>query len=157
MKVTLLVVGKSSFPFVREGMEMYEKRILRHFSYTRAEIPDVKGTKSLTPEQIKEKEADEILRRLNEKDEVVLLDEKGKTFTSVEWSQWLSGKMVSSGRNLVFVTGGAWGFSPRVYERADGKLSLSSMTFSHQLARLFFTEQLYRAISIIKGEPYHNE
>jgi len=157
MKLTLLAVGRTAFPFVREGMEMYEKRILRRVAYTRVEIPDIKGTGSLTPEQVKEREAEEILRRLNEKDEVVLLDEKGSDYTSVGWSQWLSGKMVSSGRNITFVIGGAWGFSPKVYERADGKLSLSRMTVSHQLVRLFFTEQLYRAISIIKGEPYHNE
>jgi len=157
MKITLLAVGRTAFPFVKEGMEMYEKRILRHISYSRVEIPDVKGTKALSPEQVKEKEAEEILRKLNEKDEVVLLDERGSEYSSVEWAQRLSSRMVSSGKNLTFVIGGAWGFSPRVYERASEKLSLSRMTLSHQLVRLFFTEQLYRALSIIKGEPYHNE
>lgn len=157
MKITFLSVGKTSFPFVREGMEMYEKRILRHIPYERVEIPDLKGTGSLTQEQVKDKEGLEILKRIGEKEDVVLLDERGRLFSSVEWAGWLERRMASTGRNITFVTGGAYGFSGKVYERAPERLSLSRMTLSHQIVRLFFTEQLYRALSIIKGEPYHNE
>jgi len=157
MKLTLVLVGKTSFPFVKEGMEMYEKRIHHHISYSRIEIPDIKGTKSLSPLQVKEKEGDEILRRIGEKDDVILLDERGEDFSSVEWAGHLEKRIISGGKNIVFVVGGAYGFSQRVYSRADSKLSLSRMTLSHQLVRLFFTEQLYRALSIINGEPYHNE
>lgn len=157
MKITLLLVGKTVFPFVRDGMQMYEKRILRHVSYSRMEIPDIKGTKSLSPSQIKEKEGDEILRRVTEKDDVILLDERGDELSSLDWSKELEKKISSGGRNIVFVVGGAYGFSPRVYQRTGQKLSLSRMTLSHQIVRLFFAEQLYRALSIIYGEPYHNE
>lgn len=157
MKITLLLVGKTAFPFVREGMQMYEKRILRHVSYSRVEIPDIKGTKSLSPFQIKEKEGDEILGRITQKDDVILLDERGEEWSSMDWSKELEKKISSGGKNIVFVVGGAYGFSPRVYQRAGQKLSLSRMTLSHQLVRLFFTEQFYRALSIINGEPYHNE
>ena len=157
MKITLLLVGKTVFPFVRDGMQMYEKRILRHVSYSRMEIPDIKGTKSLSPSQIKEKEGDEILRRVTEKDDVILLDERGDELSSLDWSKELEKKISSGGRNIVFVVGGAYGFSPRVYQRAGQKLSLSRMTLSHQIVRLFFAEQFYRALSIIYGEPYHNE
>jgi len=157
MKVTLLLVGKTSFPFVREGMEMYEKRILRHVAYSRVEIPDIKGTKAMAPLQVKEKEGDEILKRIGEKDEVILLDERGDEFSSLDWAGQIERMMTSGGKNMVFVVGGAYGFSQKVYSRAGRKLSLSRMTLSHQLVRLFFTEQFYRALSIINGEPYHNE
>lgn len=157
MKLTLILVGKTSFPFVLEGMEMYEKRISRHVPYGRIEIPDIKGTKALSPLQVKEREGEEILRRIGEKDDVILLDERGDEMSSLEWAGQLERKMTSGGKNVVFVVGGAFGFSPKVYARAGQKLSLSRMTLSHQLVRLFFTEQLYRALSIIKGEPYHNE
>lgn len=136
---------------------MYEKRISRYLSYSRMEIPDLKGTKSLTPHQVKEKEGVEILKRVGEKDELILLDERGDSPSSVEWARLLEKKMVAGGKNIVFAVGGAYGFSPEVYDRAAGKLSFSRMTMSHQLVRLLFTEQLYRALSIINGEPYHNE
>lgn len=157
MKVTFLMVGKSSFPFVREGMEMYEKRISRYLSYERIEIPDLSGTSSFTKEQVKEREADLILKKLKKTDEVILLDERGSRYTSVKWAAFIEQKINTGCKSLVFIIGGAYGFSARIYERASSCLSLSDMTFSHQIIRLFFTEQLYRAMTIIKGEPYHNE
>ncbi|HIT48927.1 MAG TPA: 23S rRNA (pseudouridine(1915)-N(3))-methyltransferase RlmH [Candidatus Coprenecus stercoripullorum] len=156
MKVLLLLSGKTSFPFVREGMEMYEKRISRYLRYERVEVQVSGG--QLPKEIVMEKEADALLKRISPQDEVVLLDEKGDAFTSVEWARWLQKRLFSGAdRNLVFVTGGAFGFSERMYRRASALLSFSEMTFSHQIIRLFFTEQLYRAMTIIKGIPYHNE
>lgn len=136
---------------------MYEKRIGRYLSYTRVEIPALQGTASLSHYEIKEKEGELILKKIRPGDRVVLLDEKGRRFTSVAWAAHL-GKMIDTGtRSLVFVIGGAYGFSDRVKEAASELVSLSDMTFSHQIIRLFFEEQLYRAFTILKGEPYHNE
>lgn len=157
MKITLLMVGKTAFPFVREGMLLYEKRINRYITYERVEIPDLKGVSSLSSAMVKEKEGEVILKKIKPGDDVILLDEHGKEFTSKEWAGYLENKMVISPKNITFVIGGAYGFSQAVYDRADSKLSFSKMTFSHQIIRLFFTEQLYRAFTIIKGEPYHNE
>ena len=157
MKITLLTIGKSNFPFVKEGMAMYEKRITRYTQYERIEIPALSGTGSLSPIDVKEKEGELILKKIKPTDELILLDERGKKFTSVEWAQFLEKKINNSTKSIVFVIGGAYGFSEKVYQAAASKLSLSDMTFSHQIIRLFFTEQLYRAFTIIKGEPYHNE
>lgn len=157
MKITLLTIGKSTFPFVREGLAMYEKRIARYTTYQRIEIPALSGTSSLSPNEVKEKEGDLILKKIKPTDELILLDEKGESFTSVEWAQFLGKRLNNSTKSIVFVIGGAYGFSQKVYQAASSKLSLSEMTFSHQIIRLFFTEQLYRAFTIIKGEPYHNE
>lgn len=157
MKITLLTIGKSNFPFVKEGMAMYEKRITRYTQYERIEIPTLSGTGSLSPIEVKEKEGELILKKIKPTDELILLDERGKKFTSVEWAQFLEKKINNSTKSIVFVIGGAYGFSEKVYQAAASKLSLSDMTFSHQIIRLFFTEQLYRAFTIIKGEPYHNE
>lgn len=157
MRITLLTVGKTSFGFVKEGMEMYEKRISRYLPFERIEIPSLSGTASWTKEEIKEKEGEQILKRIREYDEIILLDEKGDRFTSVAWAKKIEEMMVKGRRHVVFVTGGAYGFSDKVREAAGAKLSLSDMTFSHQIIRLFFEEQLYRALTIIKGEPYHNE
>lgn len=157
MKITLITVGKTSFDFVKEGMAMYEKRIGRYLSYTRVEIPAVSGTSSLSPEEVKEKEGAAVLKRIKEGDRVVLLDERGLRYNSKEWAARL-GKLMDTGcKSLVFIIGGAYGFSPGVREAAAETLSLSDMTFSHQIIRLFFTEQLYRAMTILRGEPYHNE
>lgn len=136
---------------------MYEKRIGRYLSYTRVEIPALQGTASLSHDEIKEKEGELILKKIRPGDRVVLLDEKGRRFTSVAWAAHL-GKMIDNGtKSIVFVIGGAYGFSDRVKEAASELVSLSDMTFSHQIIRLFFEEQLYRAFTILKGEPYHNE
>lgn len=157
MKITFLTFGKSTFPFVREGMELYEKRISHFVQYERIEINALGNTGSLSKKEIKEKEGEAILKKIHSDDEVILLDEKGDRYTSVKWAEFISRKLEGGSKNLVFVTGGAYGFSPKVYERANSKLSLSDMTFSHQIIRLFFCEQLYRAMTIIKGIPYHNE
>ena len=157
MKITLITVVKTSFDFVKEGMAMYEKRIGRYLNYTRVEIPALSGTASLSPEEIKEKEGGLILKKIKEGDRVILLDEKGQRYTSTAWASCLGRLMDSGCKSLVFVIGGAYGFSPKVRETASGMLSLSDMTFSHQIIRLFFTEQLYRAMTILRGEPYHNE
>lgn len=157
MKITFLTVGKTTFPFVKEGCDIFIKRIRHYTTFEYIEIPELKNTSSLSKEQIKEKEAELILKYVKNTDKVVLLDERGKNFTSIEWSKELEKEIVSGTRSLIFIVGGAYGFSKTIYERANGKLSLSSMTFSHQIIRLFFIEQLYRAFTIMKGEPYHNE
>lgn len=157
MKVTFLTVGKTTFPFVREGCEVFMKRIKHYTPFDYIEIPELKNTSSLSREQIKDKEGELILKQIKNTDKLILLDERGKSFTSVEWSKEIEREIVSGTKSIFFVVGGAYGFSPSVYGRADGKISLSSMTFSHQIIRLFFVEQLYRAFTIIKGEPYHNE
>lgn len=157
MKITMLMVGKTDFPFVKEGTAIYEKRIGRYVTYSHIEIPELKGTSSLSPLQIKEKEQELILKHIKETDRVILLDERGQMFGSVDWARHLEKEIASGVKSIVFVVGGAYGFSEGIYKRADSMLSLSKMTFSHQIIRLFFTEQLYRAFTIIKGEPYHNE
>lgn len=157
MKVTFLIFGKTAFPFIKEGMELYEKRILHFIRYERIEIGASGSNGSLMKNEIVEKEGEAILKRIKPADEVILLDEKGDRFTSTAWAEFIKKRLDTGSKNLVFVTGGAYGFSQKVYERADSKLSLSDMTFSHQVIRLFFCEQLYRALTIIKGIPYHNE
>lgn len=157
MKITFLTVGKTTFPFVREGSETFVKRIKHYTPFECLEIPELKNTSSLSKEQIKEKEGELILKQIKNTDKVILLDERGRHFTSVEWAKEIEKEIISGTRSIIFVVGGAYGFSPSVYQRADSKISLSHMTFSHQIIRLFFVEQLYRAFTIIKGEPYHNE
>ena len=157
MRLTLLTVGKTDIPWVRDGLEMYLSRIRHYVPFELREIPELKGVSSLGREQIKEREGDLILKQIRPADEVVLLDEHGRTYRSLAFAEWLGRRMAGSGRDLVFVIGGAYGFSDAVYARADGKLSLSEMTFSHQLVRTIFAEQLYRAFTILRGEPYHHE
>lgn len=157
MKITLLVVGKTAFPFINEGIALYEKRLGHYVNYARVEIPELKGVQALSQEQIKEKEGELILKNIKNTDDVVLLDERGSTFSSIEWARNIEKKMVFEGKDIVFVIGGAYGFSQKVYQRANSKISLSRMTFSHQIIRVIFLEQLYRAFTIIKGEPYHHE
>lgn len=151
------MVGKTDFPFVKEGVGIYEKRIERYVTYSHIEIPELKGASSLSPSQIKEKEQEMIFKHIKEGDRVILLDERGAVYSSIEWAHRIEKEMSSGIKNLVFIVGGAYGFSEGMYRRADALLSLSKMTFSHQIIRLFFAEQLYRAFTIIKGEPYHNE
>ncbi|MCR5463136.1 MAG: 23S rRNA (pseudouridine(1915)-N(3))-methyltransferase RlmH [Bacteroidales bacterium] len=157
MKISLLTVGKTDSGWVREGLETYASRLRRYVPFSVIEIPDLKNAASLSKEQVKEKEGESILGNIGPRDSVILLDERGKEYTSIEFAKEIERMMVSCGKNIVFVTGGAFGFSDAVYARCDGKVSLSKMTFTHQMVRAVFTEQLYRAFTIIKGEPYHHE
>lgn len=157
MHLTLLTVGKTDIPWVRDGLEMYVSRLKHYVPFELREIPELKGVSALSREQIKEREGELILKQLKPSDEVILLDEHGREYRSVELADWLGRRLSASGRDLVFVIGGAYGFSDAVYGRAGGKLSLSKMTFSHQLVRTIFAEQLYRAFTILRGEPYHHE
>ncbi|MFM7643166.1 MAG: 23S rRNA (pseudouridine(1915)-N(3))-methyltransferase RlmH [Sphingomonadales bacterium] len=156
MKVRFLVVGKTAFEDLKIGELRYEQRLVHYCTFERLELPDVKNPKALSQVQIKEKEGEAILSKLKATDYVVLLDENGKSFSSVNFANWLSQKQMQHAGTLVFIIGGAFGFSSEVYERAQFKLSLSEMTFSHQMVRMIFLEQLYRAFSILKGEPYHH-
>ena len=157
MKIVLLTVGKTDVKWVREGLELYCSRIKHYVPFELLEIPELKNVSSLSHEQIKLKEGELILKNIKPSDNVILLDERGKIMGSLEWAQRLGSIMACSTRNVVFVIGGAYGFSPEVYARCDDKLSLSKMTFSHQMVRTIFAEQLYRAFTILKGEPYHHE
>ncbi len=156
MKVQVIAIGKTISKYLSEGENEYFKRLKHYVSVEFKVIPDLKNTKNITQEQQKQKEGELILNQLDEKDFVVLLDEKGKQYTSVEFSKFIEKKMISGLKNLVFIIGGPYGFSDEVYNRANGKISLSKMTFSHQMVRLIFFEQLYRAMTIIQGEPYHH-
>ena len=156
MRIRLLTVGKTDVPWVKEGLDIYVSRLSHYVPFGLEEIPELKNVSSLSRDQIKEKEGELILKAIKPKDFVVLLDEKGKEYRSVEFARELSARM-ASGRDLTFVVGGAYGFSEAVYGRADGKLSLSKMTYSHQMVRTIFAEQLYRAFTILRGEPYHHE
>ncbi len=156
MKTTLLLVGKTASRLYAEGIDDYANRINHYIPFCIKVIPELKNSKSLSEEQQKEKEGELILKNIEDKAFVVLLDEHGKEMRSVEFAAWLDNKQQTV-RNLTFVVGGPYGFSKAVYDRADGKISLSRMTFSHQMVRLVFTEQIYRACTIIRNEPYHHE
>ena len=157
MNITLLTVGKTDVAWVRDGLALYSARLAHYAPFNVSEIPQLKGVGSLSREQIKEREGELILARLKPLDEVILLDEHGTQYGSVEFASFLQERLVRCRGSIVFVVGGAYGFSPAVYSRANAKISLSRMTFSHQMVRTIFAEQLYRAFTIIKGEPYHNE
>lgn len=157
MKITLLTVGKTDVKWVREGLELYSSRLVHYIPFSLVEIPELKNVSALSQDQIKSREGELILKHLKPADELVLLDEHGREFRSVEFAEFIEGRMSRSSRDLVFVIGGAYGFSRDVYSRADSKISLSKMTFSHQMVRTIFAEQLYRAFTIMRGEPYHHE
>lgn len=156
MRITLLVVGKTLKNWVKDGLNVYEDRLSHYTSFRVQEIPELKNVSALTREQIKRKEGELILKNLQPSDRVILLDERGRQQSSMEWGAEL-GRLQNLGRNLVYVVGGAYGFSDAVYERADDRISLSRLTFSHQMVRVIFAEQLYRAFTILNGEPYHHE
>ena len=156
MKITLLVVGKTTDQRLQTLIDDYQQRLKHYIPFEMVVIPDLRNAKALTQAQIKEQEGIEILRRITPAMDVILLDEHGREYRSIEYAQWIQKKM-SAGRDVTFIVGGPYGFSPAVYERANGKISLSKMTFSHQMIRLFFTEQIYRAMTILRGEPYHHE
>lgn len=157
MKICLLVIGKTDEAYLQKGMEVFLKRIPHYISFELKAIPDIKNSKNLSEEQQKEKEGELILQQINSSDELFLLDENGLEFSSVEFARFLEKKMIAGNKRLVFVIGGPYGFSSSMYARANGKVSLSKMTFSHQMVRLIFLEQLYRAMTILKGEPYHHQ
>lgn len=156
MKITLLAIGKTDNKQLQTLMDEYTRRLGFYISFEIEIIPDIKNAKNLSESQQKQAEGEEILKRTSTPDVLILLDEKGETITSEGFSQFLQKKMNSGLRNLIFVIGGPYGFSDVVYERANGKVSLSSMTFSHQMVRLFFIEQLYRGYTILRNEPYHH-
>ena len=156
MKICLLVIGKTDEAYLQSGIELFLKRIPHYISFEMKAIPDIKNSKNLSEEQQKEKEGELILQQIGTSDELFLLDEQGMEVSSVEFARFLEKKMISGIKRLVFVIGGPYGFSGSVYSRAIGKVSLSKMTFSHQMVRLIFLEQLYRAMTILKGEPYHH-
>lgn len=157
MKTTLLVVGRTVEQHFITAIDDYVQRTRRYFSFDMEVIPELKNTKSLTVEQQKEKEGELICKSLQPGDVIVLLDEGGKEMRSVEFADYMKHKMNTVNKRLVFVIGGPYGFSPKVYQMASEKLSLSRMTFSHQMIRLIFVEQLYRAMTILNGGPYHHE
>ena len=156
MTIKLLAIGKTDSASLQNLIVEYEKRLRHYIKFELEIIPDIKNAKNLSEAQQKEKEGELILKNLNATDVLVLLDEKGKQFGSVEFSDYLQKKMNSGIKQLVLVIGGPYGFSDAVYTKAQAKISLSKMTFSHQMVRLFLVEQLYRAFTILKNEPYHH-
>ena len=157
MKITLLTVGKTDKDWVKQGIDIYASRMKHYFPFTIVEIPELKNSSSLSQEQIKTKEGELILKNIKPTDDVILLDERGKEFSSMEFAKTLQDKISYTGKDIVFVIGGAYGFAEAVRQRSNSKISLSRMTFSHQMVRAIFVEQLYRAFTIMKGEPYHHE
>ena len=157
MKITLLTVGKTDKDWVKQGIDIYVSRLKHYIPFTINEIPELKNVSALSKDQIKVREGELILKNVKPTDDVILMDEHGKEYTSVDFASILQRKISLEGKDMVFVIGGAYGFSEEVYKRANSKISLSKMTFSHQMVRAIFTEQLYRAFTIMRGELYHHE
>jgi 23S rRNA (pseudouridine1915-N3)-methyltransferase len=157
MKISLLQTGKTSEKYLAEGITIFEERIRKYSAFDIFTIPDIKSSRSLPLREQKIREGEHILKLLKADDYIVILDERGKEFSTVEFSSWLEKIFMLQKKRIVFVIGGAWGFSEDVLEKADTRISLSRLTFSHQMVRLLFLEQLYRAFTIIKGEPYHHD
>ena len=157
MKIVLLTIGKTSEKYLIEGIAQYQKRLKHYTQFEMFEISNLKNAKNFSNAEIIKKEGELILKQLQNSDHLVLLDDKGKDFTSPKYAQKLQQWMLSGKKRVVFVVGGAYGFSEQVYKRGNEKISLSKMTFSHQIVRLFFVEQLYRAFTILNNEPYHHE
>lgn len=157
MDIVLLTVGKTGTSYVKTGMEEYCRRLRRFIPYKIIELPDVKKAGKISESEQKCAEGELILKSIGDSDLLILLDERGKEFTSMEFASYLEHLMNSGRKRALFVIGGPYGFSEAVYSRADGKISLSRMTFNHEMVRLFFTEQIYRGISILNGLPYHHE
>jgi 23S rRNA (pseudouridine1915-N3)-methyltransferase len=156
MKITLIAIGKTEEQYLQTGIDKYLQRLKFYINFNFIIIPDIKNSKNLSEAQQKQKEAEQILKGINNSDCLVLLDENGKTFSSEGFATYLNKHLIGSTQHLVFVIGGPYGFDSSVHERANQKLSLSAMTFSHQMVRLFFVEQLYRGFTILKNEPYHH-
>lgn len=157
MKISLIVIGKTNASYFVDAINEYKNRLVHYIPFEMEIIPDIKNVKNLREEQQKEKEGELILKMLQPGDYLVLLDEHGKSFTSMEFATYLERKMHVVSKRLVFVIGGPYGFSEAVYKAASEKISLSKMTFSHQMIRLIFVEQIYRAMTILNNEPYHHE
>lgn len=157
MKVSLIVIGKTDASYLSDAITEYKNRLVHYIPFEMLVIPDIKNVKNLSENQQKEKEGELILKALQPGDCLVLLDEHGKEFTSRQFAAYMEKKMHNVAKRLVFVIGGPYGFSDAVYKAAAEKISLSKMTFSHQMIRLIFTEQLYRAMTILHNEPYHHE
>lgn len=157
MEIILSVVGKTTIKYVKAGIDEYLSRLKHYIPYKIVEIADVKRTSGMTEEKQKIAEGEKILAGITPADLLILLDERGKEFRSLEFANWMEKQMLSGRKRLIFAVGGPYGFSQAVYDRADGKISLSKMTFNHEMVRLFFTEQLYRAMTILNQEPYHHE
>jgi|TARA_B110000503_G_scaffold46455_1_gene75803 23S rRNA (pseudouridine1915-N3)-methyltransferase len=157
MKITLLLVGKTDDSTIGQLVDDYTKRLSHYVSFNHQVLPDLKKTKHLTQEQQKQQEGNLLMAQIAPSDYVILLDEKGKQYSSIRFSEFIQKQLNSGVKHVVFVVGGPYGFSDLIYERSNALLSLSPMTFSHQMVRLFFTEQLYRAFTILKGEPYHHQ
>ena len=157
MEICILSVGKISSPWISQGLSLFETRLPHYIKFNTIIIPDIKNSKALSKELIKEEEGKLILGNVLPSDQVVLMDEKGKEKTSREFADWIQ-KMMNAGlKRLLFVIGGPFGFAQSVYNRADAKISLSAMTFTHEMAKLILTEQIYRAMTILRGEPYHHD
>ena len=157
MKLHVIFTGRTVGKIYQEAIADYSRRLGHYLPFSLEEIPDLKNARSLSEAEQKEREADAVLASLKSGDILILLDERGKEYTSRGFASFMEQKMHSGGRRLVFLIGGPYGFSPRIYEQAQGMVSLSQMTFSHQMVRLFLIEQLYRACTILKGEPYHHD
>ena len=157
MKIELLVVGKTDLGYWKEALEAYQSRLVHYIPFEITVIPDIRNVKNMTTMQQKEREGEAILKCLQPGDHVVLLDEKGKEYTSVQFAGYLEKQMQVVPKRLVFVIGGPYGYSDVVYQKVRDRLSLSKMTFSHQMIRPVFVEQLYRAMTIVRNEPYHHE
>ncbi len=157
MKIKLLVIGKTDDRYIAEGIKKYLGRMKYYIPFEYTELPDIKNSKNLTQERQKILEGELLLKNIQPGDHVVLLDEKGKNFTSREFASYIEKRMISGIKRVVFIIGGPFGFSDDIYSVANDKISLSKMTFSHQLVRVIFFEQIYRAMTIIRNEPYHHD
>ena len=157
MKIVLFVVGKTKEKYLLEGISKYQRRIMNYIKFDICELQNIKKTKNSSNFDLMKKEGDLILKKIQSSDYLILLDEKGKTFSSSSFANKIQSWMLSGKKRLVFVVGGAYGFSPTIYNRANERVSLSRLTFSHQMVRLFFVEQLYRGYTILNNEPYHNK
>ncbi len=156
MKIKLICVGKTTSNYLITGENEYLSRLKHYCQVEKIEIPELKNAKKMRKEQIKKEEGTLILEKINISEQIILLDEGGKSYTSINFSKHLQKRLNQGGKSIAFVVGGAYGFSAEVYSKSTGKISLSEMTFSHQMVRLFFLEQLYRGFTILKGEPYHH-
>ena len=157
MKINLVCIGKTDDPYILEGIKKYTDRLKHYCTFELVIIPDIKHAKNIDRTILKQKEGEEICKHIQDSDLIILLDDKGKSYSSIEFANYINKQQVNSVKKLSVVIGGAFGFSEEVYSKTQNKLSLSKMTFSHQIIRIIFLEQLYRAFTIIKGEKYHHE
>lgn len=157
MKIKILAIGKTDNKELHQLIQIYQKRLQHYIKFELDIIPDIKNSKNLSVKQQKDKEGELLLKSIQKSDDVILLDEGGKQYRSIEFSNYLQKKMNTGIKQIVFIIGGPYGFSEAVYQRSRSKVALSKMTFSHQMIRLFVVEQIYRAFTILKNEPYHHE